>query len=76
MQMMTRLQEARSLDVISDKLQAAVQAVAKPQRLRDLLHGTWLGHPLHPVLVRCRSAHSCRRLSWTCCPVGAGRRPP
>ena len=52
MQMMTRLQEARSLDVISDKLQAAVQTVAKPQQLRDLLHGTWLGHPLHPVLVQ------------------------
>jgi nitrite reductase/ring-hydroxylating ferredoxin subunit/uncharacterized membrane protein len=52
MQMMTRLEEARSLDAVSDKLQAAVQAVAKPQRLRDLLHGTWLGHPLHPMLVQ------------------------
>jgi nitrite reductase/ring-hydroxylating ferredoxin subunit/uncharacterized membrane protein len=52
MQMMTRLEEARSLDSISDKLQAAVYAVAKPQALRDLLHGTWLGHPLHPVLVQ------------------------
>jgi nitrite reductase/ring-hydroxylating ferredoxin subunit/uncharacterized membrane protein len=52
MQMMTRLEEARSLDLISDKLQAAVQAVAKPQLLRDLLHGTWFGHPLHPVLVQ------------------------
>jgi nitrite reductase/ring-hydroxylating ferredoxin subunit/uncharacterized membrane protein len=52
MRMMTRLEEARSLDPVSEKLQAAVQAVAKPQFLRDLLHGTWLGHPLHPVLVQ------------------------
>jgi nitrite reductase/ring-hydroxylating ferredoxin subunit/uncharacterized membrane protein len=52
MQMMTRLEEARSLDPVSDRLQAAVQAVAKPRLLRDLLHGTWLGHPLHPVLVQ------------------------
>jgi nitrite reductase/ring-hydroxylating ferredoxin subunit/uncharacterized membrane protein len=22
-----------------------------PQTVKDLLHGTWLGHPLHPVLV-------------------------
>jgi nitrite reductase/ring-hydroxylating ferredoxin subunit/uncharacterized membrane protein len=52
MRMMTRLAEARSLDPVSERLQTAVQAVAKPQRLRDLLHGTWLGHPLHPVLVQ------------------------
>jgi nitrite reductase/ring-hydroxylating ferredoxin subunit/uncharacterized membrane protein len=52
MRMMTRLEEARSLDPVSDRLQAAVQAVAKPQLLRDLLHGSWLGHPLHPVLVQ------------------------
>jgi nitrite reductase/ring-hydroxylating ferredoxin subunit len=24
----------------------------KPQAFKDLLHGTWLGHPLHPVLVQ------------------------
>jgi nitrite reductase/ring-hydroxylating ferredoxin subunit/uncharacterized membrane protein len=52
MRMMTRLEEARSLDAVSDRLQAAVTRVAKPQGLRDLLHGTWLGHPLHPMLVQ------------------------
>jgi nitrite reductase/ring-hydroxylating ferredoxin subunit/uncharacterized membrane protein len=52
MRMMTRLEEARSLDPLSDKLQAVVFAAVKPQFLRDLLHGTWLGHPLHPVLVQ------------------------
>src|SRR3954454_3526917 len=52
MPILTRLEEAHALDGVSDKLQAAFSAVVKPQRLRDLLHGTWLGHPLHPVLVQ------------------------
>jgi nitrite reductase/ring-hydroxylating ferredoxin subunit/uncharacterized membrane protein len=28
------------------------QRALQPQDLRDALHGTWLGHPLHPVLVQ------------------------
>ncbi|MFF5084623.1 Rieske 2Fe-2S domain-containing protein [Actinoplanes sp. NPDC000266] len=52
MQILNRLEENRSLDPVVEKLQAAVSAAVKPQRLRDLLHGTWLGHPLHPVLVQ------------------------
>src|SRR6185436_7317906 len=51
MRILTRLETARELDPVSDKLQQAVTAVVRPRRLRDLLHGTWLGHPLHPVLV-------------------------
>jgi len=27
-------------------------SVLRPQRVRDLLHGVWLGHPLHPALVQ------------------------
>ncbi|MEV4346586.1 Rieske (2Fe-2S) protein [Actinoplanes sp. NPDC049596] len=52
MQILNRLEEARSLDPVTEKLQAAVTAVVKPQRLRDLLHGTLTGHALHPVLVQ------------------------
>jgi nitrite reductase/ring-hydroxylating ferredoxin subunit/uncharacterized membrane protein len=51
-QMLTRLEQARSLDAVSDKLQKIVWGVVRPQGLKDLLHGTWLGHPLHPVLVQ------------------------
>ena len=50
--MLTRIERAQALDGLSEKLQAAVQAAVKPQALADLLHGTWLGHPLHPVLVQ------------------------
>jgi nitrite reductase/ring-hydroxylating ferredoxin subunit/uncharacterized membrane protein len=50
--LLTRLEEARELDGASDKIQSVVFAAIKPQRLRDLLHGAWLGHPLHPVAVQ------------------------
>jgi nitrite reductase/ring-hydroxylating ferredoxin subunit/uncharacterized membrane protein len=51
-QLLRRIERARALDGISDRLQAAVQAVAQPQAVQDALHGVWLGHPLHPVLVQ------------------------
>lgn len=46
------LEKSTALDPAGDRLQEAVSSVAKPRKLRDLLHGTWLGHPLHPVLVQ------------------------
>jgi nitrite reductase/ring-hydroxylating ferredoxin subunit/uncharacterized membrane protein len=44
------------LDVIGDQLQKAVGAAFQiggdaGRRVRDWLHGTWLGHPLHPALT-------------------------
>jgi hypothetical protein len=48
----TPIERARALDAVSDRLQAAVQAVAQPQAVQDALHGVWLGHPLHPALVQ------------------------
>jgi nitrite reductase/ring-hydroxylating ferredoxin subunit/uncharacterized membrane protein len=50
-EILSRLERARSLDGVSDQLQSGVQAVT-PQPAGDLLHGVWLGHPLHPVLVQ------------------------
>ncbi|WP_232234546.1 Rieske 2Fe-2S domain-containing protein [Actinoplanes sp. N902-109] len=49
--MISRLEKASALDALSDRIQGAVQS-ATPRRLRDVLHGTWVGHPLHPVLVQ------------------------
>lgn len=51
MEAISRLEQAASLD----GLVAFGQRVARlipPGRFRDALHGTWLGHPLHPVLVQ------------------------
>jgi len=44
------------LDVIGDRLQKAVAAAFEVggdagRRVRDVLHGTWLGHPLHPAVT-------------------------
>jgi nitrite reductase/ring-hydroxylating ferredoxin subunit/uncharacterized membrane protein len=44
------------LDAVGDRLQSAVAAAFQiggdaGRRVRDFLHGTWLGHPLHPALT-------------------------
>jgi nitrite reductase/ring-hydroxylating ferredoxin subunit len=51
-QTISRLEQAVELDAVSDRLQGVVQRVVRSRRLQDLLHGTWLGHPLHPALVQ------------------------
>ncbi|GAA0809051.1 Rieske (2Fe-2S) protein [Spirilliplanes yamanashiensis] len=51
-QLVNRLEQASALDPAGDKLKAAVQATIRPRKLRDVLHGVFLGHPLHPVLVQ------------------------
>jgi nitrite reductase/ring-hydroxylating ferredoxin subunit/uncharacterized membrane protein len=47
----SRLEQAAVLDAAGDRLQSTVQRMAEPQLVRDLLHGSWLGHPLHPILI-------------------------
>ncbi|MER7330792.1 MULTISPECIES: Rieske (2Fe-2S) protein [unclassified Micromonospora] len=49
---MTKIEQTAALDRIGDRLQRAVQATLRPRRVRDLLHGVWLGHPLHPAMVQ------------------------
>lgn len=50
--LLTRLEQATGLDRTAERVQRVVAAAIRPQRLRDLLHGVWLGHPLHPALVQ------------------------
>jgi nitrite reductase/ring-hydroxylating ferredoxin subunit/uncharacterized membrane protein len=46
---------AGTLDQVADPLQHALQALFSGQTLatqvKDFIHGTWLGHPLHPALT-------------------------
>src|SRR4051794_9513362 len=49
---MTKLEQASGLDRVGDRLQRAVLATIRPRRVRDLLHGVVLGHPLHPAMVQ------------------------
>ncbi|WP_089154678.1 Rieske (2Fe-2S) protein [Micromonospora sp. NBS 11-29] len=51
-ELMTKLEQASGLDRIGDRLQRAVQGTLRSQRVRDALHGVWLGHPLHPAMVQ------------------------
>src|ERR1700744_8871 len=45
-----RLEYAEGLDRVTEPVQQVVRKLP-PGRLRDALHGVWLGPPLHPVLV-------------------------
>jgi nitrite reductase/ring-hydroxylating ferredoxin subunit len=47
-----RLSEVSSFDKPLESARTAVAKVLRPQALKDLLHGTWLGHPLHPVMAQ------------------------
>ena len=47
-----RLADVSTFDKAIEPARRAVQGALKPQAFKDLLHGTWLGHPLHPVLVQ------------------------
>src|SRR4051812_41554007 len=47
-----RIADAPTFDKAIDPARRAVLAALKPPAVKDFLHGAWLGHPLHPVLVQ------------------------
>jgi nitrite reductase/ring-hydroxylating ferredoxin subunit len=51
MQVISRLEQSELLDPVVSAGQRAARLI-RPGRVRDWLHGVWLGHPLHPVLVQ------------------------
>jgi nitrite reductase/ring-hydroxylating ferredoxin subunit/uncharacterized membrane protein len=46
-----RLGRAQTLDRLAKPLSAAVGRAVRPRAVRNLLSGTYLGHPLHPMLT-------------------------
>lgn len=46
-----RAEEAASLDGPAERVARAVTRIVPPGAVKDTLSGTWLGHPLHPVLT-------------------------
>jgi nitrite reductase/ring-hydroxylating ferredoxin subunit/uncharacterized membrane protein len=46
-----RLERAQALDPAAAAVEGFVTAVLPKGRVKDALHGTWLGHPVHPILV-------------------------
>lgn len=47
-----RLERAEALDRPAAAVRAAVQWLLRNRKLKDALHGVWLGHPLHPALAQ------------------------
>src|SRR5688572_14789261 len=46
-----RIGRADQLDAIAEPLAGVVNAALAQTPLKNALTGTWLGHPLHPLLV-------------------------
>ena len=46
-----KLEQAKALDPAVDAVAGVAGRVLPSGPVKDLLHGTWLGHPLHPLLV-------------------------
>src|SRR3954451_4678195 len=46
-----RLEEAEQLDGAAEKVRRVVTGLLPPGPVKDALHGRWLGHQLHPLLV-------------------------
>jgi nitrite reductase/ring-hydroxylating ferredoxin subunit/uncharacterized membrane protein len=51
MPLISRLEQADQLDPVVSAGQRVARLI-RPGRIRDTLHGVWLGHPLHPVLAQ------------------------
>lgn len=51
MQLLSRLEDDSRLDKAVSAGQRAARLI-QPGKVRDGLHGVWLGHPLHPMLVQ------------------------
>jgi nitrite reductase/ring-hydroxylating ferredoxin subunit len=51
MQPISRLEQNSRLDPVVSAGQRVARLI-KPGKVRDALHGVWLGHPVHPVLVQ------------------------
>ena len=50
-QIADRIAAAEALDAPGKKLGKAIRQLTKPKKLKDALSGTWLGHPVHPLLI-------------------------
>jgi nitrite reductase/ring-hydroxylating ferredoxin subunit/uncharacterized membrane protein len=47
-----RLERASELDKPAAAVRTQVQKLLSDRKVKDALHGVWLGHPLHPALVQ------------------------
>jgi nitrite reductase/ring-hydroxylating ferredoxin subunit/uncharacterized membrane protein len=46
-----QIEQSQALDALAQGVASLVSRVLQPGRLKDLLSGTWMGHPAHPMLT-------------------------
>ena len=46
-----QIEQSQALDAYAQTLGSLVAKVLQPGKLKDLLSGTWMGHPAHPMLT-------------------------
>ena len=71
-----KLEQAKALDPVADAADALVHKALPRGPVKDALHGTWLGHALHPMLIAGPIGmwSSAIVLDWTGGDRNAGRR--
>src|SRR5579884_1104196 len=47
-----RIAGTRGLDGVASAVREATHKVLRPGTVKNVLHGVWLGHPLHPALAQ------------------------
>jgi nitrite reductase/ring-hydroxylating ferredoxin subunit/uncharacterized membrane protein len=52
LKLIDRIASLRGLDAVAGIVRDATHRVLRPGVAKDLLHGVWLGHPLHPALAQ------------------------
>src|SRR5437660_12527713 len=50
-ELVRRIERFTLLDKVADPLAGLVGKIVAPRRVRNLLSGTWMGHPAHPMLT-------------------------
>lgn len=50
-QVAERIERLTWLDRVSEPMQRVVSGILRGRKVKDALHGVWLGHALHPALV-------------------------
>ncbi len=50
--LLSRVESAAGVDRFVAPVERVVRSVLRPRVARDLLHGVWLGHPVHPTAVQ------------------------
>jgi nitrite reductase/ring-hydroxylating ferredoxin subunit/uncharacterized membrane protein len=50
-QLVKKLGEVEALDKAAEALGAKIRDLTSPKKVKEALSGTWLGHPVHPLLV-------------------------